>query len=246
MLPHMANAKCKEERGEGLVLRGGNTVHELLGRPFGEAFQGEQLHRRQLVQVRHIGDQLRVEERPHPLVAESPDVHRAAAREVNDRFEDTRRARDVGAVRHHLVLRVLDLRAAAGAALRHLVRLLRTGALVLDGPEDLRDHLARASHLDPVALTNVLGRDQLGVVQGGVRDGDAADLHRLEHGVRIERAGAAHVDPDLEQLRDLHFGRELARHRPARLTIPDRAQLGVERSLVDFDGDTVGSVVERR
>ncbi len=118
----------------------------------------------------------------------------------------------------------------------------RSGILYDLRPPDF----AGARHLHPVALAYVLRGDQLGVVQRGVGDGDATDLDRLEHRIRIERAGPAHVDADLEQLRDLHFGRELARHRPARLAVADRAQLGVERALVDFDGDTVGAVVERR
>jgi len=61
-----------------------------------------------------------------------------------------------------------------------------------------------------------------------------------------ERAGTAHIDPDLEQLRELHFRRELARHGQRGSRLPIVPQLGVERALVDFDGDTIGAVVERR
>src|SRR5437867_5329485 len=70
---------------------------------------------------------------------------------MDDRFEDARGARDVGAIRHHFVLRVLDLRATAWAPFRHLVPLFGAGPPVLHRPQDLRDDLAGARHLDPIA-----------------------------------------------------------------------------------------------
>src|SRR5206468_886155 len=114
-----------------------------------------------------------------------------------------------------------DLRVAARAALRHGVRLFGAGPPFLHRPEDLRDDLAGARDLHPVALANVLRGNQRGVVQRRVRDRDAPDLDGLEDGVGIERAGPTHVDADLAQLRDLDLRRELAGHRPARLAVPD-------------------------
>src|SRR5207244_3380938 len=75
-------------------------------------------------------------------------------------------------------------------------------------------------------------------------DGDAADLHGLEHGVRVERAGASHVDPDLVELGDLDLGRELAGDGPTRLAVPHGAQLGVQGERVDLHHDAVGPVVQ--
>ena len=141
-------------------------------------------------------------------------------------------------------MRVLDLRVTARAAFRHLVRLFSAGPLVLHRPQDLRDDLARARHLDPIAFTNVPRGDQLGVVQRRIRHGNAADLDRLEHGIRVQRAGASYVDADLEQPGDLYLGREFARDGPARLAIADGAQLGPQRALIDFDGHAVRAVVE--
>src|SRR6266705_4304281 len=82
-------------------------------------------------------------------------------------------------------------------------------------------------------------------MERGRRYGDAADLHRLEHGVGVEGAGAPHVDANLFQLGDLHLGGELAGERPARLAAPDAPELRVQPQRVDLHHHPVGAVVER-
>src|SRR5205807_4940423 len=74
----------------------------------------------ELVQVRDVGDELRLEQRPHPLVPETTDVHRPATREVHDALEDPPRARHVRAIDHHFVLRTLHLRTAHWTLVRRL------------------------------------------------------------------------------------------------------------------------------
>src|SRR5205823_8175228 len=164
--------------------------------------------------------------------------------EVDNALEDPSGARDVGAVRHHLVRRVFDLGVAHRAALRALELPLLPGAAVAHGPEHLRDDLPRPGDFHPVTLANVLRLDQVEVVERGGGDGDASDLHGLEHGVRVERAGASHVDPDLFELRDLDFGREFAGDGPAWLAVADGAELGVQLQRVDLHHDAVGAVVQ--
>ena len=73
------------------------------------------------------------------------------------------------------------------------------GACGAGRPDDLRDHVAGALDDHVVALADLLAVDVLLVVQRRARDGDAADLDRLEHRPRVERAGAADADQDLEQ-----------------------------------------------
>ena len=148
---------------------------------------------------------------------------------MDDALQDAARAGDVGAVRHDLVGGILDLGAADGAAVGGLERPLLAGAPLAHGSEHLRDHFARPGHLHPVALANVLGLDQVEVVERGRGHRDAADLDRLEHGVRIERPCAPHVDADFLQFRDLDLGCELAGDRPARLAVAHGAQLGMEQ-----------------
>jgi hypothetical protein len=58
-------------------------------------------------------------------------------------------------------------------------------------------------------------RDLVGIVQGGVGDGDAADEHRLELGHRGHGAGAADLELDVLQRRHLLLGRELVGGGPA-------------------------------
>ena len=83
--------------------------------------------------------------------------------------------------------------AAERAVLGHPERLV-PAACGQHGPDDLRDHVAGALDDHQVALADVLAVDVLLVVQRRPRDGDAADLDRLEHRPRVERAGAADAD----------------------------------------------------
>ena len=107
-------------------------------------------------------------------------------------------------------------------------------------PHHLGDHLAGADDLDPVADADVLLRDQILVVQRRGAHRDARDHDRLQHGVGIERAGAADVDPDLLQAGHGHLGRELPGDGPARLAAAHHAELAVEVEPVHLDHDAVG------
>ena len=90
-----------------------------------------------------------------------------------------------------------------------------------------------------VAGADVLARDFLRVVQRRPRDRRAGQEHRLEHGVRRHRAGAADVDADLEQLRRRLLRRELVGEGPAR-KLRRRAGLLAPRDVVQLDDDAVG------
>src|SRR5438094_4342326 len=134
---------------------------------------------------------------------------------------------------------------ADGAALRALELALLPGATLAHRSEHLRDHLAGTRDFHPIALANVLRFDQVEVVERGGGDRDTPDFHGLEHGIRVECAGASDIDPDLLELGDLDLGRELAGDGPTRLAIPHRAQLDVQLERVDLHHDAVGAIVER-
>src|SRR4029078_9158784 len=89
-----------------------------------------------------------------------------------------------------------DLRAAQWAVRGHPKR-LRPLLARQHRTNDLRDHVACALDDDLVALADVLAVDVLFVVQRRARDGDAADLDRLEDRPGVERSGATDADRDL-------------------------------------------------
>ena len=78
---------------------------------------------------------------------------------------------------------------------------------------------------------------------GRGRDGDTADVDRLEHRERHQVAGPPHVPDDLEQLRRRRRRRELPGDRPPWLAADD-AELPPQRPLVDLDYDSVDLIVE--
>jgi hypothetical protein len=109
--------------------------------------------------------------------------------------------------------------------------------------DDLRDDVAGALDDDVVARADLLAVDVLLVVERRAGHGDPADLDGLHDRPRVERAGTAYPDADLQQPRDCRHRRPLVGARPARTGVQDaEPPLLVER--VDLDDDAVDLVVE--
>ena len=111
--------------------------------------------------------------------------------------------------------------------------------------QHLRDHVAGALHDHHVADAHVQPLDLVGIVQGGARHHDAADIDRLEIGDRRQRAGAADLDDDAVQPRARLLGRELVGDRPARRAAHE-AQPLLPVDAVDLVDDAVDVVGQRR
>ena len=111
------------------------------------------------------------------------------------------------------------------------------------GANNLRDHVARALNDDDVPFADLLAVDVLFVVQRGPRDGDPADLDRLQHRPGIERARTPDADRDLVQPRRRSHRGPLESARPAR-TLVERAETRLLFERIDLDHDSVDLVVE--
>ena len=85
--------------------------------------------------------------------------------------------------------------------------------------------------------------DVILVVERGVLDHDAADGDRLQARDRRERAGAADLDVDRQQLGGRLLGGELVGDRPARAAGAE-AEAVLQREVVDLVDDAVDVVVE--
>ena len=133
--------------------------------------------------------------------------------------------------------------AARRALGRHHERALGAVAQVDDRADDLGDHVAGLAQHHGVADEHALALDLGGVVQRRQLDGRAADEDRLHHAVRRDPAGAADVDPDVEQLGGDLLGRVLERDRPARRP-RRRPEPALHRHLVDLDDDAVDLVLD--
>ena len=134
-----------------------------------------------------------------------------------------------------------ERRAARGALGRHDEGALGAVAQVDDGPDDLGDDVAGLAQHDGVADEHALALDLVGVVQRRLLDGRAGDDDGLHDAVRGDPAGAADVDPDVEELGVDLLGRVLEGDGPARRP-RRRAELALERDLVDLDDDAVDLV----
>ena len=132
----------------------------------------------------------------------------------------------------------------ARAVGREGIGLRALGPLLQHHADDLRDHVAGALQDHGVADPDVLARDLVGVVQGGVLDHHAPDRHRQQPRHRGDRAGAAHLDVDGLQDRPRALGGELACDRPAgRAGDETQALLPVQAvDLVDHPVDVKGEM----
>jgi hypothetical protein len=110
---------------------------------------------------------------------------------------------------------------------------------------DLGDHVAGAAHDHGVADAHVLAAHLVLVVQRRVRDRDAADEHRRETRDRRDRAGAADLHLDVEDLGRHFLGRELVRDGEARRA-RDEAERLLLRQCVDLVDDPVDLVGKLR
>ena len=146
---------------------------------------------------------------------------------------------------HRLPLLAHRVAAAFRADGRRLEGLAVGGALFLDRPDDLGDHVARPLHHHRVAGADVPLGDHVLVVQRRAGDGDAADMHRFQLGNRGERPGAPDRDRNAVQHGFRLLGRELAGDRPAR-----RAAGGAEARLpveaVDLEDHAVDFEVQAK
>ena len=80
-------------------------------------------------------------------------------------------------------------------------------------------------------------------MQSRALDRDSANLHRVEHGVGIERSGPSDADCNIEESGARFARLELKRDRPARVARDD-AQPFLQREIVDLDDHAVDLVIE--
>ena len=175
-------------------------------------------------------------------LAQSFDIHRAARGEVPHGFLALCRAgQPAAATPGHGALFLHQFRGADGALSRHPPRPCIGRAVFGNHAHDFGNHIAGPAHDHAVAFAHIQPRDLVGVVQGGVGDSDAGDLHRLQPRHRCDRAGAADLHFDGAQHGGLLLGRELVRDGPARCTRNKThgLLLGVIVQFVDHAVDVV-------
>ena len=188
------------------------------------------------------------------LVAQPLDIHRAPRDEVLEPRHPLRRTdKAAGAAAHRFPRLPPGGAAAIGTGIGKDVR-LRIGQArgEVDVP-DLRDHVAGAVDLHPVAHPQVARADRIAgivhardiilVVQRRVGNDDAADRHGPKPRDGRERAGAAHVDVDRLEPGPSGLGRELMGNGPAGRR-GAKAEPTLQREVVDLVDDAVDIVTQ--
>ena len=188
----------------------------------------------------------RLGERGGRDLAESLDVERAARAHVLDAPAHLRRAgAGVGAPQVDVALLRGSERASRtrGSRVGMTNGTLGAVAQLDDRAEHLGDDVARLAEHHGVADQHALQLHDVLVVQRRLAHHRPGHLRRLHDGEGRRPPGAPDRDDDVEQLRVDLLGRVLVGDRPPRRTA-GRAELVVQRQLVDLDDDPVDLVLD--
>ena len=220
----VADAEAVQQPIDRAILRGGDRRLQVRDGAVLEVRQLADLLVGQGEDVGLIGDQPLLEQLLRGALAQVLDVHRAAAREVDDAPPDLGRALQVRAARDRLALGADDRRPAVGAVagITNLrsppLRRLGIGATT----SGITSPARRTTTVSPISTP--LRSTSSALCSVAIEIGHAADAHRLEHRERGDRAGAPDADLDVAQDGGLLLGRELVGDRPAR-KLRGRAEL---------------------
>src|SRR5207249_3074021 len=119
----------------------------------------------QMVEIREVLDELRLDELMHELVAEPVDVHGVLAGEVADSAFELGRTGDVDAAVVDAAFLALNVPATARTGARHPERAFLASPPFRKRPEHVRDDVARALDKHLVADADILALDLVHVVE---------------------------------------------------------------------------------
>ena len=173
---------------------------------------------RQAVDVREVLDEALLQQRRRQRLAQAIDVHGATTGEVHQQPEDLRRAGAVGAVAAHLAFRPRDRLAALGAlAPGPCTRSLSPSRRLTTGPTTwgMTSPARWTITVSPMRMS--LRRMSSSLCSVASLTARVRDDDRVEHGERVQHAGAPDVEVDAQQLGRRLGGRVLEGDGPARL-----------------------------
>ncbi len=170
------------------------------------------------------------------LVAETVDIHRMPAREVQHGLFALRRASGVHASVSHFPVHVMNRAVALGTMLRHAKRLAVLS--FFHDFQNVRNDFARALDQHGVADLQAQPLDLIHIVECGTADSDASHLHRLKHRDRRQRARAADLHDDVVDDGRLLPRWIFERNRPPR-SFGGKPQFVLNGRGIDLDHDAI-------
>ena len=204
-------------------------AEQLFTGQLGEAFEVDDLFKRQGVQVSGRIHQAFIHQLLDALVAQPLNVQSTTGDEMDNRLLELRTAGQATDAAIHRAftdglttlaafdqLRALDVGTADRALLRnvHRPRIVRTS--LKDHLHHLRDHITGTADDHRVANHQAQARHFIHVMQGGVGHSDASHLDRLQARHGRDRASATDLEFHVEQLGEFFHRREFMGNCPAR------------------------------
>src|ERR1700757_627483 len=235
------DADAVDEALEAVLFAGGDFIEQILGGFFGHAIEiGERLEI-ELIDIGVVFYQVFLDELVDDFFAEAVDVHGVATGKMKKRFPSASATGNVDAAIGYFAFGAVDARAANRAFVRHLELLFFCS--MLDDLEHVRNYFASALDENRIAGVDIEAFDFVHVMEGGLRNGEAADLHGLENRERGEHAGAADADCDLSEERSLLMRCVFICDGPAR-RFRSEAELVLQADFVNFDHDAIDFIFQ--
>ena len=179
-----------------------------------------------------------------PFIAHALNIQRAAAAKMLQPLHRLRRAdQPAGAAAHHIIANPHRMAATGRADIREDKCRAPPRPIGIHHRNNLRNNIARALQNHPVPRADILARNLILIVQGGVRNRNAAHHHRLHHRARRQRPGAADLNVDAQQSGDGLLSREFPGNRPARRAA-DKTQPGLPIQPVELIDHAINLIGE--
>ena len=214
-LPHEADAQGVDQPPEGGIFAALNGTDDVLGGFFRKTLQGDQVPCSQVVEVADILHQTLIHQLQDDLFTQAVDIHGAFGGEVHDAPGPGPEAIRIGAAGDFFPFRAHQGGVAHRAFFGH-AEWLGAGRTFLDNNfHHFRDDVPGPLDQDRVSHPHVFAGHFVFIVERGPGDRDPAHLHRLHHRHGGDRAGAAHVDQDVQHPGGLLGGREFIGQGPA-------------------------------
>ncbi|RMT83810.1 hypothetical protein ALP40_05455 [Pseudomonas viridiflava] len=258
LLAYVRDTERVDEARQSRLAAVGNRFEQLFTGDFGKALQVDDLIKLKLVEISRRADEFFVHQLLDGLVAQAFDVHCAARHVMNDRLLELRAtgqtpdaaihrafanrflafaafdqlgAFDMGAA-HRTGLRDLDRPGVLRTTLHDHLHHLRNDITGTANDHGVTDHQAQPCHL-------------VHVVQRCIGNHHPRNLDGFQAGNGGDRAGAAHLEFDVQQLGQLFHCGKFMRNRPARLP-GAKTQLALISELVDLEHHAINFVAQRQ
>ena len=214
-LPHLSNPKGVNQAGKILAFGLFQGGQQIFGGFFPHTIQLCDILFLQKIQVAGGFNQLRAHKILHHGNAQTFNIHGVPAGKMGQVAQQLGGTFGAGTSDMGSILIPLHWRAANRADFWEKIGLYFPRALFQNNGQHFRNNLSSLAHQNGVTNANILFRDKILIVKGGVCDCSTRQAHRSEYRLGGEYTGPAYLNNDIHDLGGLYLRRVLISGSPA-------------------------------